>query len=108
MAATVLHSFAELAKVLGGNKVKAKKVVELATFTNVLEKCGRKASVIWAFLQEQEACKRYGAKGEILHNLNQLKVVTEYEDGVIVRSVMALVRYGFARMTPNGEYVRAA
>ena len=52
----VLHSFAELAAVLGNDKMKA-----------IEDKCGRKAAIIWAFLQDQEACKRYGPKGAILH-----------------------------------------
>lgn len=108
MAAVVVHSFAELAKVFKGDTVKVKQVAELATYATVEEKCGRKAAAIWAFMQDQEACKRYGAKGEILHDMTQLKAVTGFEDNVIFGSVIALVNHGFARLTPNGQYVRAA
>ncbi len=108
MAATVLHSFADLAKVFKGDTVKAKKVVELATFVNVEEKCGRKAAVLWAFMQDQEACKRYGAKGEILHDMTQLRNVSGFEEQAIFASVVNLVKHGFARLSPNGQYVKAA
>ena len=104
---TVLHSFADLAKVMGCKK-KAKKVVEMATFQNIETKCGRKAAVIWAFLNDQEACKRYGAKGEILHDLEQLKAVTGYEESTIIGSAISLARNGFAKFTQNGQYMRAA
>lgn len=108
MAATVLHSFADLAKVFKGDEVKAKKVVELTSFTNIEATCGRKAAIIWAFMQDQEACKRYGAKGEILHDMGQLKIVTGFDEQAIFASVMNLIKNGHARLSPNGQYIKAA
>ena len=105
--AAILHSFADLAKVMGC-KVKAKKVVELTNFQNIEEKCGRKAACIWAYLQDQETTKKCGPKGAIIHNMDTLRTVTGYDDSVIFGSVIALVRNGYARLTANGQAVKAA
>ena len=103
----LLHSFAELAKVLGC-KIKAEKVSKLATYANVEKACGRKAATIWAFLNDQEACKRYGPKGAILHDMGQLATVTGYEQPAVAHSVISLVTNGFARITTCGTMVKAA
>lgn len=108
MATQVLHSFAELAKVLGHDEVKARKVSKLATFTNIEDRCGRNAAVIWAFLQDQEACKRYGPKGAILHDAESITLATGYEQASVVNAVVSLIINGFAKATANGQQVRAA
>lgn len=102
----VLHSFADLAAVLGN--VKAKKVVELASFANIEDKCGRNAAIIWAFLQDQEACKHYGPKGAILHDANSIVAVTGYDEDTTFNAVITLVTHGYAKLTANGQQVRAA
>lgn len=108
MATAILHSFAELAAVLGNDKVKAKKVSSLASFTNIEDRCGRKAAVIWAFMQDQESCKRYGPKGAILHDVESICKATNYEASSVVNAVVSLVVNGYAKATANGKQVRAA
>jgi hypothetical protein len=106
--AEVLHSFTELAKVFKGNEVKAKKVVALATYNTILDKCGSKAATIWGFMQEREACRKYGPKGFIMHDLDSLMLVTGYDQGQVIGAVVALIRNGFARPTVNGNQIKAA
>lgn len=116
MATQVLHSFAELAQVLGTkvngkvvpNKVKAEKVSKLATFESVKEKCGRKASIIWAFLQDQESCKRYGPKGYIIHDCDSIAIATDYNIDDVRDACIKLVMNGHARLCANGTQIKAA
>lgn len=103
----VLRSFADLAKVMGC-KVKAEKIVNEASFINIEERCGRKAAIIWAFLQDQEACKRYGPAGAILHDSKSLQEATGFEEATVFGSVIALCRNGYAKLATNGLQVRAA
>lgn len=107
-AVAILHSFAELAVALGNDNVKAKKVSKLATFVNIEDRCGRKAAVVWAFLQDQESCKRYGPKGAILHDAASISEATHYDTASVVNAVVSLVVNGFAKVTANGQQVRAA
>ena len=113
MAATqTFTSFADLAasdlaKTLGC-KAKAEKMEAETAFQAVLDKLGRKAAVVWAFLQDQEACKRYGPAGAILHDADSIGKATGYDESTVFGAVIALVRNGWAKFTPNGRYVRAA
>lgn len=74
----------------------------------VAEKCGKKAAILFEFLQGQEAGKPSGPKGAILLTLESLVAATGYDADTVFRTCMALVRNGFAHFTTNGQYLRAA
>ena len=106
MATTILRSFKELAKVLGCSK-KAEVVENLSIFQVISQKCGHKSAVIWAFLQDQEACKRYGAKGEIFADVPTLANVTGWSESSCRNATMSLILAGYARPAGTTQ-VRAA
>lgn len=101
-----LTSFAELAKVFG-SPVKAKTVSKKASFLGIESACGRKAAILWACLQDQEATKASGRKGEILHSPDTLAVRTGYTQDEIINSLILLIKAEHARYSPAG-YVKAA
>ena len=114
----LLNSFADLAKAFEGKLPttpaqkkeiagRVKKVTETVSFVNIMAKLGKKAAMIWAFLNDQEACKRYGAKGEIQHDAKQLAIVfPDWDAQQIQSAVIALTLNGYARA--NERYVMAA
>jgi hypothetical protein len=114
MAATqTFTSFAALAasplvKAMGGNEVKAAKAEAETLFQSIKEKHGLPAAVIHAFLNDQEACKRYGNAGAILHDAASIAAATGYSEETIFGAVVALVRNGHARLSANGRYIKAA
>lgn len=108
MATEILHSFADLARVLGHDEVKVAKVSKLISFETIKTKCGRKAAIIWAFLQDQESCKRYGPKGAILHDCESIQAATDYDASDVCDAVLRLIMNGHAKATANGKQVRAA
>jgi hypothetical protein len=115
MTTAVLSSFAELAEVFAAkgdtkgdkikSKAKAKKVSELETYLTIEDKCGRKAA---GFLQDQEATKRSGKTGEILHDMETIVFVTGFKEETIFGSVVSLIRNGYAKSCGDGQRIRAA
>lgn len=110
MATTTFRSFAELAAALElpSAKSKGNVKVSVSTFETVKGQCGRKAALVWAFLQEQEYRARYGLEGQILHTLEDLQGASGYDAGVVVAACVLLVRKGWARFTTDGKHVRAS
>lgn len=103
-----VKSFAELAKVMG-KKVKVKpEPIKINTFLHVQTKCGEHAAQIWAWMNEQEACKRYGVNGQIIHSPEDIAKILNLEKSTVVSSLITLMRNGFAKPTKDGRKVRAA
>lgn len=103
-----MKSFQELAQVFGGDEAKMGQATALASWDAVVEKAGQKAAALWAFLTDQEACKRSGPRGWIVHDLSTLKEATGWPDAEILAAVMKLVNSGFARLTDRGQKVKPA
>ncbi len=103
----VLNSFKELARIFG-SKVKAEEKLGHGTYIVVEEACGRKAAVLWTVLQDREACRMYGEAGKIILTPAELAEITGYEVQSVIGSLMALIGKGFARLTENGNAVKAA
>jgi hypothetical protein len=104
--AKVITSFAELAKVMGKSKPEEMKVSQSA-FDQVEAKCGRKAAIIFAYLNEQESCKRYGKAGQIIHTPQEIAEALGMDEGAAIGYLVALIRNGFAKITPD-QKVKAA
>lgn len=105
---TFMKSFQELAQVFKGDETKMGQATALASWAAVVQKTGQKAAALWAFLTDQEACKRYGPGGWIVHDLTTLRDATGWKDDEIFTSVMKLALAGFVRLTDNGQKVKPA
>jgi hypothetical protein len=100
-------SFGELAKVLGGSQEKARKVWFRPSFQAIADRIDRQAAVIWAFMQDQESCGRYGPKGAIVHTPQSIAAATGVELETVIGSVLKLIAAGHARINPD-QTVKAA
>jgi hypothetical protein len=107
MATKVLTSFAELAKIFQASdspvvaKQKARKLINDSPFLTVDTLCGRKAAIIWAFLQEREYRAVYGASGAILNSPEEIAIATGYEVDKVKDCLVKLICHGYARYSNN-------
>ena len=98
---TTLTSFAELAKVFGC-KEKAQKIIAKTPYLAVERDCGRKAAVVWAFMQDQEACKQSGPLGTIHHTPDFISARTGMPLDTVAEALIRLMVAGHVRPSPNG------
>lgn len=107
MATQVLNSFAELAKVFRVSetpvvaKRKARKLINDSPFLTVDTLCGRKAAIIWAWLQEREARPASGSNGAILNSPEEIAYATGYTVDTVKDSLVKLICHGYARFSNN-------
>ena len=103
----VFTSFADLAKALG-SKIKAKEKMAHGSYITVQSDCGHKAAVIWAVLQDREACRTYGDNGKIILTPTELAEITGYAESSVIGCLISLIRRGHIRPTSDGKAVKAA
>lgn len=103
----VFTSFAELARVFG-SEIKAKEKIAHGSYLTVETDCGHKAAVIWAVLQDREACRLYGDNGKIILTPVELAEITGYTLSSVIGCLISLVRRGHVRPTSDGKAVKAA
>lgn len=101
-------SFAGLAKHFGMAKAEIKK--KEAAFLQVEARCGRRAAIVWAVLQDREATKSYGKRGRIVSRSSDIAEAVGYTTKETEKFLTDLILAGHARYTENeaGPIVKAA
>ena len=100
-------SFNELARVYGDrNAARAK--VDSEPFRDIEKEFGGICAVLWAMIQDREACKRYGDKGQHICTPAMLAEESGYSLDKVEQSLLRLCLKGKLRATHGGTAVKAA
>ena len=102
---TVLNTFAELAK-LYGNDVKAKEMLAHPPLIQIQDSLGDLCAILWCYIQEREACKKYGDKGNHICTPAMLAEESGFPVYKVERALIRLLCAGHLRT--NGREVKAA
>ena len=91
--------------------MKIKTKLSPATLIETIKKEeGTSGVAIWRFLQGQEATKKYGVGGRIVHRFEDLLrifdtdlVKPEYKADALAAKLVRMMKRGWLRIAPNGD-----